>query len=109
MAHLGSATCGERRSPTVPKRTREVRLMRSHANQVTLSDLQETIGRPPDERYSAFHLMEQPIDGTCCAGPTPVAAMARIASTSSRRAPAGGGVVRPSSRRPRYLSLPAAS
>ena len=38
-------------------------------------------------------------------GARPVAAMARMASKSSLRAPGGGSVVRPSSRRPRYLSL----
>ncbi len=51
-----------------------------------------------------FHLMEQPIDGICPGGAIPVAAIARMASTNSRRTPAGGGLVRPSSRRPRYLS-----
>src|SRR5262245_32249764 len=54
--------------------------------------------------YAAFHLMEQPTEGTRSAGVLP-AAIARIASTSSRRAVAGIGAVRPSSRRPRYLSL----
>src|ERR1700737_3161253 len=55
--------------------------------------------------YSSFHLIEQPIDAFWSAGATPVVAIARMASTSSRGAPARGGVVRPSSSRPRYLSL----
>jgi hypothetical protein len=55
-------------------------------------------------RYAAFHLMEQPTEGNCSDGVAP-AAIARMASTSSRRAVAGIEVVRPSSRRPRYLSL----
>ncbi len=59
-------------------------------------------GQPP--YAAAFHLIEQPIDGTCPYGASPVAAMARIASNNSRRAPGGGGDVRPSSRRPRYFS-----
>src|SRR5260370_42138762 len=56
-------------------------------------------------RYSSFHLIEQPIDAFWSAGASPVVAIARMASTSSRGAPARGGVVRPSSSRPRYLSL----
>ena len=55
--------------------------------------------------YSSFHLIEQPIDAFWSAGARPVVAIARMASTSSRGAPARGGVVRPSSSRPRYLSL----
>src|SRR6202035_129579 len=55
--------------------------------------------------YSSFHLIEQPIDAFWSAGATPVVAIARMASTSSRGAPARGGVVRPSSSRPRYLRL----
>ena len=55
--------------------------------------------------YSSFHLIEQPIDAFWSAGATPVVTIPRIASTSSRGAPARGGVVRPSSSRPRYLSL----
>ena len=54
---------------------------------------------------AVLHLIEQPIEAVCWLGAFPVAAMARIASRSSRRAPGGGAVVRPSSRRPRYLSL----
>jgi len=46
--------------------------------------------------YASFHLIEQPIDGFWSA---------RMASTSSRDAPSRGGVMRPSSSRPRYLSL----
>src|SRR5216683_3479244 len=55
--------------------------------------------------YSSFHLIEQPIDAFWSAGARPEVAIARMASTSSRGAPARGGVVRPSSSRPRYLSL----
>src|ERR1700722_1467784 len=50
--------------------------------------------------YSSFHLIEQPIDAFWSAGATPVVAIARIDSTSSRGAPARRGVVRPSSSRP---------
>ena len=50
--------------------------------------------------YAARHLMEQPIDGTCSSGPSPVAAIRRIASSSSRRA-SGTSVVRDASSRPR--------
>ncbi len=52
----------------------------------------------------AFHLIERPMEGTWFAGARPVAAMARIAPRSSRRAPGGSGVVRPSSRGSRYFS-----
>src|SRR5712675_3474418 len=55
--------------------------------------------------YSSFHLIEQPIDAFWSAGARPVFAIARMASTRSRGAPARGGDVRPSSSRPRYLSL----
>src|SRR3984893_3750199 len=55
--------------------------------------------------YSSFHSIEQPIDAYWATGARPVVAIARMASTSSRGAPARGGVVRPSSSRPRYLSL----
>src|ERR1700760_556244 len=37
--------------------------------------------------YSSFHLIEQPIDAFWSAGATPVVAIARMASTSSRGAP----------------------
>lgn len=47
-----------------------------------------------------FHLMEQPIDGTCSAVAEPPAATAFIASTRSRGAP-GFGLMPPSDRRPR--------
>jgi len=36
--------------------------------------------------YASFHLIEQPIDAFWSAGATPVAAIARMASTSSRGA-----------------------
>lgn len=34
---------------------------------------------------AAFHLMEQPMDGTCSTGPFPVSATSRMASNRSRR------------------------
>lgn len=56
----------------------------------------------------AFHLIEQPMLACCSDGPLPVRAICRIASSSSRFAPAGGGSTLPSSRRPRYCSSSAA-
>src|SRR6478752_7968513 len=58
-----------------------------------------------DGAVYAFHLMEQPIDGVCCRGPAPVAAISFIAWNSSRRTPAPAGSRSLASRRPRYCSL----
>ena len=53
--------------------------------------------------HAAFHLIEQPIAGTCSRGPWPVSAICSIASKSSRRA-SGFGPRPLSSSRPRYCS-----
>ena len=52
--------------------------------------------------YASFHLIEQPIDGFWSAGATPLVAIARMASTSSRDAPSRGGVTSDGRRREQY-------
>jgi hypothetical protein len=61
-----------------------------------LTSITMTVG---NRRYVAFHLMEQTTEGKCSVGARSPLAMARMASSTSRRAFSGGGVVPPSSSR----------
>ncbi len=54
--------------------------------------------------YSLFHLIEQPMLGTCSAGPRPVSATSFIPKNRSRRTSPSAVSLRLASNRPRYCS-----
>src|SRR5437016_5759608 len=67
--------------------------------------LQERSARRSLRADQILHLIEHPIEGCWSAGAEFFAATALMASSSSLGEPGGGAVVRPASRRPRYLSF----